>query len=50
MYDWVQTHNLQDLRQSQFFPERVSGQVSRPLNAEELLLHRTPVAASSYAE
>ena len=50
MYDWVQTHNLQDLRQSQFFSERVSGQVSRPMNAEELLLHRTPVAASSHAE
>jgi hypothetical protein len=44
MYDWVQSHNLHEMRQGLFFPERVSGQVSRPLNAEELLLRRTPVA------
>ena len=50
MYDWVQSHNLQEMRQSLFFRERVSGQISRPLNAEELLLRRTPVADSVGAE
>jgi hypothetical protein len=50
LYDWVQSHNLEEMRQSLFFRERVSGQISRPLNAEELLLRRTPVADSGGAE
>ena len=49
MYDWVQSHNLREMRQNPFFSERVSSPVSRPLNAEELLLRRTPVATSSAA-
>jgi hypothetical protein len=49
MYDWVQNHDLLELRQGAFFRERVTGQVSRPLNAEELLQHGTPVAAGSRA-
>ena len=45
MYDWVQSHDLGGLRQSAFFRERVKGQISRPLNADELRQHGTPVAA-----
>jgi hypothetical protein len=47
MYAWVQSHDLRELRQSPFFRERVTGQISRPLNAEELRQRGTPVAASS---
>ena len=44
IYDWVRSHDVRELRDSPFFRERVSGQVSRPLNADELRQHRTPVA------
>ena len=47
MYDWVRSHDLRELRQSPFFRERVTGQISRPLNAEELRQHRTPITAPS---
>jgi len=46
MYDWVQGHELRELRQNPFFRERVRGQVSRPLNVEELRQHGTPVPTS----
>jgi hypothetical protein len=50
MYDWVQSHDVRELRESPFFRERVKGQVSRPLNADELRKHRTPVAQLTDAE
>jgi hypothetical protein len=50
MFDWVQSHSVLELRQATFFQERVSGQVSRPLNAEELLRHGTPITAGRRAE
>ena len=46
MYDWVRTHDMRELRAGPFFRERVKGQVSRPLNADELRQHRTPIAAA----
>lgn len=45
MLEWVQKHAREELQRSEFFAERVRGQVSRPLNAEELRQHRTPVGA-----
>lgn len=50
MYDWVQSHDFRALRQGAFFSERVTGQASRPLNAQELRQHRTPVLASGRTE
>jgi len=43
MYAWVKSHNVTDLRSGPFFSERVSGEVSRPLNEEELARLRTPI-------
>lgn len=43
MYAWVQSHDFTELRSGPFFSERVSGEVSRPLNEEELARLRTPI-------
>jgi len=43
MFDWVQSHDLDALRCAPFFRERVSGDVSRPLNAQELARHGSPI-------
>lgn len=43
MYDWVCSHERGELRGAAFYPERVIGEASRPLNAQELRDHGTPV-------
>jgi len=45
LYDWVSTHDLAELRAAAFYREQVTGDVSRPLNAQELHDHRSPVHA-----
>jgi hypothetical protein len=50
MYDWVQSHQLDELRAAAFFRERVTGDVSRPLNARELRDRRTPVRIAANDE
>jgi hypothetical protein len=43
MYDWVMSHDLGELLSQPFFRERVTGQVSRPLNPTELIQRGSPV-------
>jgi hypothetical protein len=43
MHAWVTGHDFSELRDRPFFSERVSGEVSRPLNAQELARFRSPV-------
>jgi len=43
MHDWVTSHTIEALRGPDFFHERVTGEPSRPLSAQELRDHRTPV-------
>jgi hypothetical protein len=45
LYDWIRSHDLGEIRSAAFFDEKVTGEVSRPLNAQELSDHRTPVHA-----
>jgi hypothetical protein len=46
MYDWVRSHNISDLRKQLFFHERVTGEVSRPLDGKELMQHGSPVLSA----
>lgn len=49
MYDWVRSHELSDLRKQLFFHERVTGEVSRPLDRKELVQHGSPVLRAAAA-
>ena len=50
MYDWVSKHQIGELRRQSFFSERTTGEVSRPLNAQELAQYGSPVAEPGVAE
>ena len=47
MYDWVTSHQMSELLKQPFFHERVTGEVSRPLNAKELTQHGSPVLSKA---
>jgi hypothetical protein len=49
MYEWVTSHDMRELGSTMFFAEKVSGELSRPLNSDELARLGTPVRMQAIA-